>query len=134
MLTDASANALLDGLLGTVGVLPATIYIGLLKAAPLPNGTGVVEQSGNGYARVAVSNNSTQWPAAASRQKTHSADITFPTATGTGWGTVTHVGVFDASSGGNLKLYDVLAIPRTVVATDVFRFLAGSANALKFMA
>lgn len=125
-LTDAMANAVLDEVLGTSGVLPATVYIGLLLSAPNPDGSGVVEPSGFGYSRVAVSNNSTEWLAASARSKTHANNIVFPTATGGGWGTVTHVGVFDAASGGNLKIYGALTTPRVINDTDVFRFLAGS--------
>jgi hypothetical protein len=131
MLVDAIANATLDAYLGATTILPATVYIGLMTAAPNPNGTGVVEPIGNGYTRMAVANNPANWPAASARTKTHTNDITFPTATGAGWGTCTHVGIFDALSGGNLRLYDALAIPRLISATDIDRFLAGGANALK---
>lgn len=120
---DTVANATLDALLGTPGLLPATVYIGLMTAAPNPDGTGVVEPVGNGYARVSRANNTTEWPAAAARVKTHANDIVFPQATG-GWGIITHVGVFDAASGGALKAYGALDSPRTIAATDIFRFLA----------
>jgi|SRR6478752_7721809 len=131
MLVDAIANATLDAYLGATTILPATIYIGLMTAAPAPNGSGVVEPVGNNYARVAVPNNPTNWPAASARIKTHAFDITFNAATGGGWGTVTHVGIFDSLAGGNVRLYDALAIPRVIAATDIYRFLAGGANALK---
>lgn len=131
MLVDAIANATLDAYLGATTILPATVYIGLMTAAPAANGSGVVEPVGNGYARMPVVNNVTNWPAASARTKTHAFDITFPTATGAGWGTVTHVGIFDALTAGNLRLYDALSIPRLVAATDIYRFLAGGANALK---
>lgn len=125
-LIDTVANATLDLLLGTPGLLPATVYIGLMTQAPNANGTGVVEPpSGNGYARVAVTNDVAHWPAASGRRKTHANDIIFPAATGGPWGTITHFGIFDAASGGNLKIADALTNPRTVNNTDVFRFLAG---------
>lgn len=130
MLVDAIANAELDSLLGATTILPATVYIGLMTAAPNPNGSGVVEPVGNAYQRVGVTNNPTNWPAASARVKTHAFDITFPTATGS-WGTVLYVGIFDALSGGNLRLYDALSIPRAIAATDIYRFLAGGSNALK---
>src|SRR5262245_36716522 len=108
MLVDAVANAVLDRLLGdSSGPIGATAFIGLLLTVPNNDGTGVVEPSGNNYARVSVTNNSTQWPAAVARVKQHANDITFNAATGT-WGTVTHVGVFDALSGGNLRIFDAL--------------------------
>lgn len=131
MLVDAIANATLNAYLGATTILPATVYIGLMTSSPLPDGTFVIEPVGNNYARVAVPNNPTNWPAASARTKTHAFDITFNAATGVGWGTVTHVGIFDALSGGNVRLYDALAIPRLIANTDIYRFLAGGANALK---
>ncbi len=131
MLVDAAANAILDRLLGDAsGPIGASAYIGLLLAAPLPDGSNIVEPAGNNYARVAVVNNATQWPAAVARVKQHANDITFNAATGT-WGTITHVGIFDALSGGNLRIFDALTTARLIVNTDQFRFLAGGANALK---
>lgn len=131
MLVDAVANATLDAYLGNATLLGATVYIGLMTAAPANDGSGVVEPIGNAYSRVAVVNNLTQWPAAVARVKQHANDITFPQATGT-WGTVTHVGVFDSLSGGLLKIFDGLTTPRLIVNTDQYRFLAGGVNALKF--
>lgn len=122
-LIDDVANDMLDLLLGTSGVLPATVYIGLLLAAPNQDGTNVVEPVGNGYQRIAVVNNPANWPAAVARRKTHAADIVWPAATGN-WGLITHVGIFDAVSGGALRVADVLTTPRQVNNTDVFRFIA----------
>ena len=49
-----------------------------------------------------------------------------PSETATGaWGTVTHVGVFDASSSGNLMAWAALTASKTVASGDVFRFDAG---------
>jgi hypothetical protein len=131
MLVDSAANATLDRLLSdSSGPIGATAYIGLMTTAPAADGSGVVEPVGNAYARVAVTNNLTQWPAAVARVKTHANDIVFPQATGT-WGTITHVGVFDALSGGNLKIFDALTVARLINNTDQYRFLAGGVNALK---
>jgi hypothetical protein len=52
------------------------------------------------------------------------AAIEFPTA-GSNWGTVTHVGVFDASTSGNLLVYGTLATSKLVESGDVFRIPAG---------
>ena len=56
---------------------------------------------------------------------TTSAAIEFPEATGSGFGTVTHVGVFDASSSGNLIAYSALSASKAIAAGDVFRVPAG---------
>jgi hypothetical protein len=131
-LINERANAQLDYVLGTPGFLPSTVYIGLLLVAPNSDGTGVSEPVGGSYTRVAVANNSTQWPAAVSRVKTHANDITFPTATGN-WGTLNHFGIFSGATGANLKIYNALDVPRVINSTDVFRFLAGT-NPLKLIA
>lgn len=132
-LTDSFANTALDALLGSSTLLGSTVWIGLLLALPNPDGTGVVEPTGGAYARVAIANDATHWPAASGRAKTHAANIVFPTASGD-WGTVVAVGVFSALTGGVLKLYDLLNEQRTIQNGDNFDFVAGSALALKFFA
>lgn len=127
---DDLANQILDQLLGTSGLLPGTVYIGLLLNAPNSDGTNVNEPPGFNYARVAVTNNATQWPNAVSRIKTHANDIVFPMANGGSWGTITHGAVFDASVGGNIRIVGSLTTPRVVADQDIFRFLA-STNALR---
>src|SRR4029079_18633946 len=125
-LVDSDANALLDLVLGTPGLLPATVYIGLMTTVPNANGSGVSEPSGFGYARVAVLNNSTQWTNAVGPIKKHANDIVFPAASGGGWGDIIYAGIFDAATAGNLRLAVPLAVTRTVLDTDQFRFLAAS--------
>lgn len=82
---------------------PATWYLGLSTTTPADDGTGFSEPSGGSYARVAITNNSTNFPAAFNdggvTKKWNGAKFTFPNPTGN-WGTVTHYGFFTASSGG----------------------------------
>jgi hypothetical protein len=74
--------------------------------------------SGGGYARQSatftVSGNTAS----------NSGAIEYPTATA-GYGTVSHVGVFDASSGGNLIAYAALTTSKTIETGDVLRIPAG---------
>lgn len=72
---------------------PANLYIGLLTAMPTKNdGTSMVEVSGNGYARVQVT--PAQWAAITTlgdnltESSSNNALLSFPTPSGTGWGTV----------------------------------------------
>lgn len=125
-MVDTDANSLLNLILGTSGLLPATVYIGLMTAAPNSNGTGVAEPAGFGYARVSRANNATEWPNAVARVKTHANDIVFPAASGGSWGIITWAGIFDAASGGNLRMATPLVTPRTILDTDIFRFLAAT--------
>lgn len=121
------ANAVLDHVLGRTSYsAPTTLYVALLTSAPGPSGGGTeVSTSGTGYARLAVVNNTTNFPGASAGSKANGAAFNFPFAT-TGWGTVTHVAVYDAPTGGNLLFFDDLATPRTVNADDAFTFQATS--------
>ncbi len=103
---------------------PATIYVALFTSAPGVSGGGT-EVSGGSYARAAVTNNATNWPAAASGEKSNGAAVTFAQATA-GWGTVTHFGFFDALSGGNLLDFAPLQASKTIQNGDTPSFGIGS--------
>lgn len=93
------ADKLLDHAFGTTAYTEPTVYVGLFTTDPtMPAGTGGTEVSGGSYARVEVTGHMT---AASSGANASSADITFATATAS-WGTVTGLGIFDASTSGNL--------------------------------
>lgn len=131
MFTDTWEKKILDAIFGNTALsgVPATLYVGLLTAAPSDDGSGVSEPSGNGYARVAVTNNTTNWPAATgsgagASSKTNGSTITFPQATGA-WGTVTHFGIFDASTAGNLISYGALGASKSPVNLDTPSFAPG---------
>lgn len=115
----AYANEILDYLFGSG--TPATLYIGLYTASPNADGTGGTEVAGGSYARKAVTNNATEWPAAAGGVKSNANAITFVAATAN-WGSITDVGVFSALSGGTPKYFGELDTPRTVNNGDAFQF------------
>lgn len=124
---DYLEKKLLDGALGGADfVRPATVYVGLSTTTITDAGGSITEPSGNGYARVAVTNNSTNFPAAsgAGAAKSNGTAITFPTATGS-WGTVTDWFISDASSGGNIMFDGALASSRAVANGDTPSFAAG---------
>jgi len=102
---------------GAAYTAPATKYVGLFTAAPGEAGGGT-ELSGSAYARQTMafttSGNTTS----------NNAAVEFPTATGS-WGTVTHVGIFDASSSGNLMAYATLSASKAIASGDVFRIPSG---------
>ena len=97
---------------------PGTKYLALFTAIADGEAGSVTELSGNAYARQTVafttSGNTTS----------NNAAVEFPTATGS-WGTVTHVGVFDASSSGNLMAYAALSSSKAIATGDVFRVPSG---------
>lgn len=105
-------------------VQPSNLYVALFTAAPSDSGGGT-EVSGNAYARVEVTNNSSSWTRTNSTVVNDNA-ITFPTPTPSGWGTVTHYGIYDASSGGNLIDWNVLTNARVTQAGTPLEFAAGA--------
>src|SRR4051812_19916737 len=78
----------------------ATLYFALFTAAPSDAGGGT-EVAGGSYARKAVTNNATNFPAAAGGSKSNGTDIVFANPTAN-WGTIVAFGVYDASTAGNL--------------------------------
>lgn len=107
-------------------VRPATVYIALSTADPTEDGSGLAEPSGNAYARVAVTNNDTNFPAAAAGVKSNGTEIQFSTPTPAGWGVITHVAVFDAAAAGNMLDYAALDVAKTINAEDDVYFPAGT--------
>lgn len=119
-------NEILDHILGgTDYTRPATVYLALFTAAPSDAGGGT-EVSGTGYARKSVTNNDTNFPAASSGVKSLNVETDFATAGSGGWGTVTHFGLFDAASSGNLLFWAALTASKAVAEGDIVRFAAGS--------
>jgi len=96
---------------------PSTLYLALFTSAPGEAGGGT-EVSGSGYLR------QTAAFTVSGNEATNSASIEFPTATGS-YGTITHVGVFDASTSGNLLCYAALSTSKAIESGDVFRVPAG---------
>jgi hypothetical protein len=96
-----------------------SIYVGLFTSDPSDAGTGT-EVSGTSYARVQV----TAWDSPASRATANTSAITFAQA-GSSWGTVTHIGIFDASSAGNLLFYGALTASKAVGSGVTFFIAAG---------
>lgn len=115
---------------------PSTIYVALFTAAPSDSGGGT-EVSGGSYARVQVGPSDSAWKstqgtttAVASSgtggQTMNGSSITFPTPSAN-WGSITHFGIFDASSGGNLLFWGALTTAKTVNNGDPAPSFAGDA-------
>lgn len=113
-------NALINATLrNTSYTSPATVYVGLYTTDPGEGNTGT-EVSGGSYARTAVT-----FGSPSNGVTTNSGAVTFPTATGT-WGTVTHIGILDASTSGNLLYYTPLDASKSIASGDVFTISAGN--------
>ena len=122
-LSDYLENKLLDHVLRNVSYTsPTTVYVGLFTADPTDAGTGT-EVSGGSYARQIVSVTT-----ATGGIVTSSADVTFPQATAS-WGTISHIGLLDALSSGNLLMHTALTTSRSIETGDVLKISTGSLTA-----
>ena len=120
--SDYWENEILDHLFGKGSYTPPTIYVGLSTADPGDDGTGLSEPSGNGYARVATS--AADWNSASGGSLDNADAIDFAEATGD-WGTITHFGLFDAATGGNVLAHGALTLSKTISNGDTARFATG---------
>lgn len=117
-LSDYAEDKLVDHITGkTSYTKPTNTYLALFTAAPSDSGGGT-EVSGGSYARQTLA-----WNASSAGHADNSADITFPQATGN-WGTITHIGVMDASTAGNLLFWGALTASKAIDTGDTFKILA----------
>lgn len=113
-------NALINATLrNTSYSSPATVYVGLFTSDPTDAGSGT-EVSGNAYARKSMA-----FDAPSNGASTNSAAVEFDQATGN-WGTITHFGIFDALTSGNLLYHGQLTSSKVIESGDVFKFAAAS--------
>jgi hypothetical protein len=98
---------------------PTTVYVALYTTDPTDADTGT-EVTGGSYARTAVT-----FAAPSGGVTTNSADVTFPTCT-LAWGTVTHIGIRDALTAGNLLYHTPLDASKTIDLGDIFKITTGN--------
>ena len=100
---------------------PTAWYVALYTAAPSDSGGGT-EVSTGGYARRSVT-----FDAASSPGGTTSNNNTVSfTASGASYGTVSHIGIFDNVSGGNLLWHGSMTASKTVADGDTLEFSIGN--------
>ena len=113
-------NALINATLrNTSYTSPTTVYLALYTTDPTDADTGT-ECSGTSYARQSIT-----FGAPSNGVSTNSAAIEFPQAGGS-WGTITNIGIRDASTAGNLLYHTPLDASKTIATGDVFRVAIGS--------
>ena len=111
--TDYANGKVLDQVFGGAPYPPpATLYLGLSQIPANKNGS-VNEPVGGGYARVAVTNNLANFPAASVGTKANASTATFPSPSGA-WGTLVCLFVCDAASGGNVLAMADLTVAKTI--------------------
>ena len=125
-ITYLSGNKILDfNFGGTSYTPPVTYYFGLSTTTISIDGSGATEPSSGGYARIALTNNKTNWGNAASASLTNSAAVQFAESSGS-WGTITYVGIWDALTSGNVYWFDALSPARAVASATTVLFAIGA--------
>jgi hypothetical protein len=113
-------NAVINAVLrNTSYTSPTTVYVGLFTSDPTDAGSGT-EVAGGSYARVAVT-----FGAPSNGVSTNSAAVEFAQATAN-WGTVSHIGIHDALTTGNLLFHTALDTSKTIETGDIFKIAIGS--------
>lgn len=112
-------NEVLDHVFGgNAYTAPSTLYVGLHTSNPDEDDSGSeISTSGTAYVRKSVAFTVTGSAA------DNDAAVEFDTATAS-WGTITHCGIYDAETAGNLLAYAQLATAKTIDTGDVFRIPA----------
>lgn len=138
-MSDYLENKLVDFLFrGFALAAPAHLYVALCTAPTTDADTGStlteVSGVGTGYARQQLDPAAGNWSntqgagvgasTGAGGTTANSLAINFGTAIA-GWGTITHIAIVDAASGGNVLFHGALTTPRTVDAADGFQFAIG---------
>lgn len=121
-LSDHAEKLLLDWLMTNGSATrPTAWYVALFTAAPSDAGGGT-EVSTGGYSRQSVTFDAASSPGGTT---SNSGAVSF-TASGASYGTVTHIGIFDASTSGNLLWHGALTASKTVADGDTLEFSAGN--------
>lgn len=127
--SDYLENALLDAILrGVTFTSPSSTYLSLHTSAGATESTAdwaATELTGAAvnYARKQAL--TSEWTAASGGASSTNASLAFAAA-GSNWGTITHLGIWDASSGGNLLFYVALPASRIINNGDVATITSGN--------
>jgi hypothetical protein len=107
---------------------PTTLYIALCTSAPTDSSTGstLSEISGGNYTRQSIVSNSTNWAAISSGNGTTSNSVEIKWASVTWTGTVSHIAICDALTGGNILFYNALSNSQAVSNGDTLSFGANN--------
>ena len=110
----------LDHFTGTASTsAPSAVYLGLAVGSIADNAGGT-ELSGNNYTRKAITFATASGGAIASN-----ANVEFNSATGS-WGTISHFGIYDASSSGNLLFHGAFSASKAIASGDILKVASGS--------
>ena len=127
--TNYLEDKVLNHVFGGNAYTQPSLYVALFTKGPGETGGGT-EVSGFNYARQSTT---MSVAGSAPTEATNNADITFPAAAGP-FGRVTHAGVYDALTGGNLLAWATLTDPADfsteqaseIQTSDIFKIEAGN--------
>ena len=115
--SDYLEAAVLDAVLrNTSYTSPTTVFVALYTSDPGDDNSGT-ECSGTSYARQSAAFSRTAGVGS------NTSDIEFPTSGGS-WGTISHIGILDAVSSGNLLYHAALSSSKAITTGDIFRIPA----------
>nr|BAR34531.1 b-glycanase [uncultured Mediterranean phage uvMED] len=113
-------NKILDHVLGSSALAqPSALYVALSTGSFNDDNSGT-ELSGNGYSRKVIT-----FGTASSGSISNNSAVEFDTATGD-QGTISHFGIFDASSGGNLLYHGAFSSSKVISTGDVLKISSSS--------
>lgn len=106
---------------GQAVTVPTSLWLALYTGDPLPDDSGP-EVSGSAYARIEIPCNASNWAAVGALgtgwSTTNLLGKTFPAPSGGNWGTVTHWGLHNAVTAGQLVIYGDMATARVILVGD----------------
>ena len=114
---------ILDLLFENTAYTAPNAYLALFTSDPTDAGSGNEVAALYDYARVLIDD---KMSSASAGSITNNANITFAPANGGSFGTVTHIGIYDASTSGNLTAHGILAAAKQIDDGDTFQITTGS--------
>lgn len=117
----------------TAYAAPSNTYVALFRADPTDaNAASGEVTTTNGstgwaaYARVAAGAGTAGWSSSVNGVTSNSNALTFAANNGGSSVIVTHIGIYDTATGGNLLYYSALQSAKTLAANDVLSFGVGA--------
>lgn len=125
-LSSYAERKILDHVFKNTSYTSPNAYLGLFTSDPTDSASGT-EVSGSGYARIRIDNKMAAATTGSDNSSIVSnADITFAAASGGDFGTITHIGIFDALTTGNLLAHGALTASKVISDGDTFQINSGS--------
>lgn len=124
--TDFLANELLDHMFRNATYTQPATYLGLTTTTSSDSAAGT-EASGGSYARVLINKAggaSPAWATVSAGATSLNQQTDFSVATGS-WGTIVSSAIYDASTAGNMLMYDNNTTDQAVGDGDTWRYAAG---------